>query len=76
MIEEAALVGMAAAVLGMGAILLAWHKTQGRPVIRTIAVSGAVLFALILNVAVKEMTGEMAKQALRSQGLQPNHQGR
>jgi hypothetical protein len=76
MVGEAALLGMAAAILGLGAIFLAWRKTQGRPVIRVIAVSGAVLFALVLNVVVKEITGEMAKQAMRSQGQQASPQGR
>jgi uncharacterized membrane protein len=70
MMATAALFGAAAAVLGLGAIYLAWRKTKGRPVIRTLSVTIAVLFALILNVIVKEINREMARQSARSQGLE------
>lgn len=66
MVSFAFLSGAIAAGLGVVAIWFAWRKTKGQPLLRIVAMVVAVIFVLVLNVAVKEINSGMAGQALRS----------
>lgn len=70
MVPFSFITGAGAAALGVAAIWMAWRKTKGRPLLRLVAMVGAVAFALVLNTVVREINRDVAGRVLRSAGLQ------
>jgi hypothetical protein len=62
MVPFAFLTGAIAAGLGVAVIWFAWRKTKARPLLRVMAMTAAVLFALGLNVVTKEINKGMGQR--------------